>query len=187
MARDVSAVSSATKIDLSGCSLRGPIAREIGQLASLKFLNLERNQLDGEVPDEIGDCSSLQVLYLNHNRLRGRIPAALARCGALTLLQLQANRFTGSVPPELAHCTALTELAVFKNQRLETKASKAEIMRRLPLCAMTTTHKPARGKAHMLSSLTVSLPHEGGVESNKHQNPGAVVFRSRAPQHPVPM
>ena len=69
----------------------------------------------------------------------------------------------------------------------ETKASKAEIMRRLPLCAMTTTHKPARGKAHMLSSLTVSLPHEGGVESNKHQNPGAVVFRSRAPQHPVPM
>ena len=36
----------------------------------------------------------------------------------------------------------------------------------------------------MLSSLTVSLPHEGGVESNKHQNPGAVVFRSRAPQPP---
>ena len=178
-------MSSATKIDLSGCRWR-PIAREIGQLASLKFLNLERNQLDGEVRRD-RRLQQPAMLYLNHNRLRGRIPAALANCGALTLLQLQSNNFTGSVPPELAHCTALTELAVFKNQRLETKESKAEIIRRLPLCAMTTTHKPARGKAHMLSSLIVSIPHEGGVESNKHKNPGAVIFRSKAPQHPVPM
>ena len=38
-----------------------------------------------------------------------------------------------------------------RGQRSKTKASKAEIMRRLPLCAMTTTHKPARGKAHALA------------------------------------
>jgi hypothetical protein len=94
-------------LDLSRCSLRGPLCRSpLGRLgATLTSLLLEGNALDGPLAGacaaQLVQLTGLEHLSLAQNQLSGPLPAALCQLHrSLRVLKLGGNRLMGPVPAE---------------------------------------------------------------------------------------
>jgi hypothetical protein len=94
-------------LDLSRCSLRGPLWRSpLGRLgATLTSLLLEGNALDGPLAGacaaQLVQLTGLEHLSLAQNQLSGPLPAALCQLHrSLRVLKLGGNRLMGPVPAE---------------------------------------------------------------------------------------
>ena len=103
-------------LDLGDNHLSGGIPSSFGQLRLLEALNLEGNQLAGGLPPEIQHLENLETLHLAGNQLSGEIPAELEHLDALEVLYLGDNAFTGPIPPEIGTLAALVHLDLSVNR-----------------------------------------------------------------------
>lgn len=63
-----------TKIDLSGCGLKGKIPAEIGLLKSVSELNLSDNSITGGIPKEVRNMTSLTSFDVSNNQMNDSVP-----------------------------------------------------------------------------------------------------------------
>ncbi|KAK9108857.1 hypothetical protein Sjap_016917 [Stephania japonica] len=102
-------------LDLSSCSITGPIPSSLGNLANLSVLDLSRNRINGVIPSTLGMLSRLLVLDLSKNSLTGSIPLSFSSINKLTLLDLSSNSLSRSIPPSLGTLSNLQFLNLFNN------------------------------------------------------------------------
>lgn len=85
-------------LDLSSCSITGPIPLSFGDMSRLNYLNLSDNSLSGSIPSSLGQLLSVSVLDLSQNSLTGSIPSSFSALGNLSSLDLSLNLLSGSIP-----------------------------------------------------------------------------------------
>lgn len=108
-------MSSLQVLDLTSCSIRGPLPTSLGNLSSLTQLHLSHNGLTGVVPSSLGQLSSLSVFNLSHNALNGLIPQTFVSLGNLTLLDVSVNSLSGPIPPGIGTLSRLKFLNLSRN------------------------------------------------------------------------
>lgn len=107
---------SITTLDLSFCSIVGPIPPGVGGFANLTFLNLSGNAISGAIPGQLfGGLASLTVLDLSRNQLTGTIPPSAPAFQNLTALYLFENFLAGSIPPAVGTMASLETLDLSNN------------------------------------------------------------------------
>ena len=109
---EVSSLAAAQKVvDLSKCSLVGPIPASLQTLVSptVEVLNLSHNSLNDSIPDFVGSFKSLKVLKLESNNFSGVLPDSIWELNQLLELSFAHNQFEGNIP---ASITKLKELKV---------------------------------------------------------------------------
>ncbi|KAK9113116.1 hypothetical protein Scep_020635 [Stephania cephalantha] len=102
-------------LDLSSCSITGPIPTSLGNLANLSVLDLSRNTINGVIPSTLGLLSRLIVLDLSKNLITGSIPLSFSSINKLTLIDLSSNSLSGSIPPSLGTLSNLQFLNLSNN------------------------------------------------------------------------
>ena len=90
--------------------LVGSIPKEISLLTSLTRLSLRQNTIRGNVPSQLGLLSDLQVLNLSENQIIGTIPKEIGQLRNLTYLAIDRNHFEGPIPSEMGW---LKQLEIF--------------------------------------------------------------------------
>ncbi|KAH7849479.1 hypothetical protein Vadar_018476 [Vaccinium darrowii] len=85
-------------LDLSSCSITGPIPLSFGDMSRLNYLYLSDNSLSGSIPSSLGQLLSVSVLDLSQNSLTGSIPSSFSALGNLSSLDLSFNLLSGSIP-----------------------------------------------------------------------------------------
>lgn len=108
-------LSSLRILDLSSCSIIGPIPPTLGNLTSLVTLNLSNNALTGQVPPSLGQLSRLSTLDLSQNKLVGAIPDTFLSFKNLTLLDMSSNFFSGPIPQDIGTLLLLKSLNLSDN------------------------------------------------------------------------
>lgn len=102
-------------LDLSSCSITGPIPLSFGDMSRLNYLYLSDNSLSGSIPSSLGQLLSVSVLDLSQNSLTGSIPSSFSALGNLSSLDLSLNFLSGSIPDELWSMPQLRMLDVSGN------------------------------------------------------------------------
>ncbi|XP_076897648.1 putative LRR receptor-like serine/threonine-protein kinase At1g63430 [Bidens hawaiensis] len=105
-----------TKINISGCLIKGFISEELFSLSFLRELILHGNNLLGPIPKDIGLLKHLKVLDLGGNQLSGPIPHEISNLVSIVKINLQSNALTGNLPPELGNLKNLQELRLDRNK-----------------------------------------------------------------------
>ncbi|XP_058220823.1 probable LRR receptor-like serine/threonine-protein kinase At2g16250 [Rhododendron vialii] len=91
-------LSALQVLDLSSCSITGPIPISLGDISGLNYLNLSGNSISGTIPSSLGKLSSVSVLDLSGNSLTGSIPSSFSALANLSSLDLSSNFLSGSIP-----------------------------------------------------------------------------------------
>ncbi|PRQ23718.1 putative protein kinase RLK-Pelle-LRR-XIV family [Rosa chinensis] len=102
-------------LDLTSCSVNGPIPLSLGNSTNLTGLSLSRNNLNGTIPASLSNLVSLLVLDLSQNRLTGSIPTSFGNLGNLSVLDISGNFLTGSIPPGIGNLLKLQSLNLSSN------------------------------------------------------------------------
>ena len=131
--------SRLVEVDLSDCSLRGPIVEGLGELGpTVAKLVLDDNALEGPLDaDVFTKLTGLHTLSVANNRLSGPLPAGLVllwRC--LHVLRLEDNQLEGPIPAEWANLGNLEELSFGGNRGMD-ELRDDWIAGRLPHCLVT--------------------------------------------------
>ena len=130
------AASQLVEVDLSSCSLRGPLVDGIGELGpTVRVLRLDNNRLEGELNAEaLVKLTNLQTLSVARNRLTGPLPALLVMLyRSLRVLRLEDNLLEGPIPPEWANLEMLEEAHFGRNPEID-ELRDGWIGARLPSC-----------------------------------------------------
>lgn len=91
-------LSALQVLDLSSCSITGPIPLSLGDMSRLNYLYLSGNSISGTIPSSLGKLSSVSVLDLSGNSLTGSIPPSFSALANLSSLDLSLNSLSGSIP-----------------------------------------------------------------------------------------
>ncbi|KAF7140487.1 hypothetical protein RHSIM_Rhsim06G0032900 [Rhododendron simsii] len=91
-------LSALQVLDLSSCSITGPIPLSLGDMSRLNYLYLSGNSISGTIPSSLGKLSSVSVLDLSRNSLTGLIPPSFSALANLSSLDLSSNFLSGSIP-----------------------------------------------------------------------------------------
>jgi len=102
-------------LNLSKCSLIGPIPESLGKLTTLSFIDFSSNALEGPIPGSIGNLSSLSVLRLQGNSLSGDLPTSLSKLTSLTEFIAYQNKFTGCLEEGVGNLKKLAVLVLNNN------------------------------------------------------------------------
>lgn len=111
----LSGLKSIRTLDVSFCSLTGPLPAVLDTLTTLTELKLGDNAFTGTIPN-LGDLAELTQLSLGNNKLEGSVPAELGRLTKLRYLNLGRNGLSGSLPTELGNMTELRYLNAGTNR-----------------------------------------------------------------------
>jgi len=88
--------SNVIHLDLSYCSMYGPIPHSLGKLSSLKKLDLSGNKLNESIPESLSQLLQLEILDLSNNSLQGFVPRLHRLCN-LRVLNLSKNKLVGDL------------------------------------------------------------------------------------------
>ncbi|KAM5548871.1 putative LRR receptor-like serine/threonine-protein kinase [Rosa sericea] len=102
-------------LDLTSCSVNGPIPLSLGNCTNLTGLSLSRNNLTGTIPASLSNLVGLLVLDLSQNGLTGSIPTSFGNLGNLSVLDISGNILSGSIPPGIGNLSKLQSLNLSSN------------------------------------------------------------------------
>ncbi|XP_004289675.1 PREDICTED: probable LRR receptor-like serine/threonine-protein kinase At2g16250 [Fragaria vesca subsp. vesca] len=102
-------------LDLTWCSVNGPIPSSLGNSTNLTSLSLSRNNLTGTIPASLSNLVSLSVLDLSQNRLTGSIPTSFGNLRNLSVLDISGNYLSGSLPSGIGNLLKLQSLNLSSN------------------------------------------------------------------------
>lgn len=102
------------RLQLSNCSMAGPISPYIANLTELGNLELSYNYLTGTIPVEITRLTKLYQLELFNNYLTGEIPSGFRNLTSLRLFDASENTLNGTLS-EFASMNNLVSLQLYKN------------------------------------------------------------------------
>lgn len=108
-------LSNLEVLDLSSCSIYGPLPSSIGNLSRLRSLHLSNNSIAGTMPTALGKLLPLSVLDLSRNLLTGQIPREIASLMNLSKLDLSSNFLSGGIPLEFGSLSSLEHLNLSNN------------------------------------------------------------------------
>lgn len=91
-------VGSLQVLDLTSCSVLGPIPLSLGNSSNLTGLYLSHNNLTGTIPASLSQLFRLSVFNLSRNRLTGSIPTSFGNLRNLSVLDISGNYLSGSIP-----------------------------------------------------------------------------------------
>ncbi|XP_008236898.1 PREDICTED: probable LRR receptor-like serine/threonine-protein kinase At2g16250 [Prunus mume] len=107
--------SNLTGLYLSHNNLTGTIPASLSQLSRLSVFNLSRNRLTGSIPTSFGNLRNLSVLDISGNYLSGSIPLGIGTLMKLQYLNLSSNMLTASIPAQLGDLDSLVDLDLSAN------------------------------------------------------------------------
>ncbi|KAL6209599.1 hypothetical protein ACLB2K_020539 [Fragaria x ananassa] len=102
-------------LDLTWCSVNGPIPSSLGNSTNLTSLSLSRNNLTGTIPASLSNLVGLSVLDLSQNRLTGSIPTSFGNLRNLSVLDISGNYLSGSLPSGIGNLLKLQSLNLSSN------------------------------------------------------------------------
>ncbi|KAL8087980.1 receptor-like protein 49 [Apium graveolens] len=137
--REISHLSSLSRLNLSLSVFSGPIPAELSKMFKLTSLDLSNNNFHGIFPidifllphmlslnvvgnqyltgylPEFNQTSSLKELALYFTNFSGNLPISIGSLQSLTILKLGECYFSGSIPASIGNLTELTYLSLSNN------------------------------------------------------------------------
>jgi len=124
-------------VDLSGCSLVGPLPESIGTLTTIQRLVLDDNRLSGPLPSALSQLLDLTLLSVERNNFSGPLPPELFHLHrTLQILRLAGNDFHGPLPCEWMNLSSLLELTLYDNPKIELFPFECDPEEALPGCSV---------------------------------------------------
>lgn len=101
-------------LDLSFCSVTGPLPAWIQTQKNLSTLTFAHNQLQGAIPSWVWTLVT-DSLDLSQNQFSGVLDCAAGFTTSITSLDVSANSLTGIIPAQIANLTFNTSLSLASN------------------------------------------------------------------------